>query len=73
PASFAAHFDAEKVQATVSATGATQIRLFTGAAPVKVQLDGRDLNRASTNYVSSDGMISLLVPAGQHELVFALR
>lgn len=73
PASFAAHFDAEKVQAKVSATGATQIRLFTGAAPVKVQLDGRDLTRASTNYVNSDGMISLLVPAGQHELVFALR
>jgi hypothetical protein len=71
--SFAAHFNGEKVQASVSATSATQIRLFIGAAPVKVQLDGRDLNRASTNYVSSDGMISLLVPAGQHELVFALR
>ncbi|MDQ3173956.1 MAG: heparinase II/III-family protein, partial [Acidobacteriota bacterium] len=73
PASFAAHFDVEKVQANVSATGATQIRLFTGVPPAKVQIDGRDLAQASTNYISSEGMISLLVPAGQHELVFALR
>ncbi|CAN5798604.1 hypothetical protein BH20ACI3_BH20ACI3_06610 [soil metagenome] len=72
-ASFAAHFAAEKVQANFSATSATQVRLFTGAAPIKVQLNGRDLNRNSTNYVSSERMISLLVPAGKHELVFTLR
>jgi hypothetical protein len=73
PASFAAHFGAERVQANVSATGATQIRLFTGAAPVKVQLDGRDTPPPAARYNRSDGMISLLVPAGQHELVFELR
>jgi hypothetical protein len=73
PASFAAHFDAEKVQANVSVTNATQIRLFTGVRPVRVQLDGRELQPTETSYSRSEGMVSVRIPAGHHELVFAVR
>ncbi len=73
PASFAAHFDAERVRASVSAIVATQIRLFTGAAPVKVEINGRDLPQGETSYSRSDGMVSIRIPAGQNQIRFALR
>ncbi|MGH9881409.1 MAG: hypothetical protein ACRD6N_08235, partial [Pyrinomonadaceae bacterium] len=73
PASFAVRFDANAVVATVSVTQPTQIRLATGGAPTKVRLDGRELPTTAVRYSSAKQMTQATIPAGQHEVVFALR
>jgi hypothetical protein len=73
PASFAIRYQADAVTVSVSATGDTRVSIGTGAAPVRVRLDGRDLPAGAARYSPSEQTAQVSIPAGHHEITFALR
>ncbi len=69
-ASVAANYNANAVEVAYHAASQAEIQLFVGANPVRVLLDGREVN---ARYDRGDTTISLTVPAGQHQLKIALQ
>lgn len=69
-ASAAANYSANAVEAAYHVANQAKIRLFVGARPLRVLLDGREI---SAGYNSTESTISLTVPAGQHQLKIALK
>jgi hypothetical protein len=70
PASVAASYNAYNLDASFHLATAAKIRLFVGAKPMRVMIDGRETN---ANFNSSEGTITIGVPAGQHGLKIMLR
>ncbi len=73
PASFAARFGVKRVEFSFSVKESTQMRLFTGTAPSRLLLDGKDLSKSEARYIYLEGKVSITVPAGQHDLAIELR
>ena len=69
-ASVAANYNANAVEVAYHAASQAEIQLFVGANPVRVLLDGREVN---ARYDRGGTTISLTVPAGQHQLKIALQ
>ena len=70
PASIAANYTRDSVEAACYAITPTKIQLFVGFSPARVLLDGRD---APMNFNRAASSISLTVPAGQHQLKIELH
>jgi hypothetical protein len=68
--SLAASYEENVIEAVCDAATATTLRLFTGAKPSRVLLDGRE---APVSFNQADATISLTVPAGRRQLKIELR
>ena len=66
----AANFSENVIEAVCDAATPVTLRLFTGAKPSRVLSEGREM---AINYNQAEAMISLLVPAGRHQLKIVLR
>ena len=69
-ASLAARYGENIIEAVCDAAAPTTLQLFTGAKPLRVSLDGREL---ALNFNQTEAMVSLSVPAGRHQLRLELR
>lgn len=69
PISLAADYKADMVDVAASVAEPTKLNLFIGTSPVSVQLDGRELGPESTSYNRANGMVSVTVPARQHQII----
>jgi hypothetical protein len=72
PATFATHYERKEIRAIVSVSQATETRFSTGAVPVKVQIDGRDLLPTAFRYSPAEQTTQTVIPSGRHEIVFSL-
>lgn len=72
PMSVAARFNDAIEVAAHSETG-SKITLFVGQTPVRVWLDGRELDANAFRFNRTDGTISLAIPRGQHNLKISSR
>ncbi len=70
PASVATSYNANNIDVALYAATTTKMQIFVGANPVRVMIDGREVN---ANFNRADGTISINVPAGQHDLKIAVR
>jgi len=70
PVSLAANYDENGVNAAAYAAAAANVRLYVGANPVRVLLDGREV---TPDLKQTDGTISINLPAGQHNLQIVLK
>lgn len=68
PVSVGAAFGSNEVKFAGNAKVATKTTLYVGKTPVRVLLDGKELAVSSFSFNRNDGTISLVIPAGQHEL-----
>lgn len=73
PASLAANLKAGEIEAAIDVEMATTVRLYVGKTPARVFLDGRELTANAFSFNRSDGLISLGVPRGQHDLKIMVR
>jgi Heparinase II/III-like protein len=69
-ASLAASYSENVIEAACGAAAPATLRLFTGAKPSRVLLDGREV---AMSYNQADATISLTVSAGRHQLKIELR
>jgi hypothetical protein len=67
---FAASFSENVIGAACDAASPVTLRLFTGAKPSRALIDGREM---AVSYNQAEAMISLIVPAGRHQLEIVLR
>jgi hypothetical protein len=73
PTSFAMQLKTEAVVATLSLAQGTQVRFATGTPPARVLLDGQELPTNAISFKAAGQTTQISVPAGRHEIVFALR
>jgi hypothetical protein len=73
PASVAVNFNSGEIDAVCNAETATKIALFIGRKPIRVLLDGRELKAYEFKFNLADSTISLISPAGQHDLLITFR
>jgi hypothetical protein len=69
-ASLAANYSENVIEAACDAAAETTLQLFTGAKPSRVWLNGRD---AAINFNRARATVSLIVPAGRHQLKIVLQ
>lgn len=72
PISLAADYRTGKIAVAVSAAMLTRLQLFVGANPGSVQLDNDTLAEEMVRFDRPGGMISVMVPAGQHRITISL-
>ncbi len=70
PLSLAARYTTDAVEASISASSLTNVRLSIGSAWVRALLNGRELSPGAN---SSSDVLSLELPAGEHHLIIRLR
>ncbi len=68
--SLAASYNENVIEAACDAMAQTTLQLFTGARPSRVLLDGREV---AISFNQAEAMVSLIVPAGMHQLKLELR
>ena len=73
PISLAADYGASVVKVATSAPTQTKIQLFIAASPANVLLDGRALATQSWRFDLTGEMLSITVPAGQHQVTIMRR
>jgi len=71
-ANVAVNYNLNEIHTAYNAERAAKIVLFTGKSPACVLLDGKQLDASAFGFNSSEGTISLSLPAGQHEIKIAL-
>ena len=73
PVSVAANFKDEEISVVHNARAATTITLFVGRKPVRVLIDGKEINANALNFNEADKTISLKIPVAQHNLKVMFR
>jgi hypothetical protein len=73
PISLAVDYRTGAIELAEYAAAPTKLRIFLGAPPVSVQLDGHNPAPESVNYSSADGTVTIELPVGQHRLSFIHR
>ncbi len=66
--SIAANFRSNAVEIVGNTEKSTRVILLIGQNPIRVLLDGKELNSNGFSFNRTDGTISLVIPTGQHSL-----
>jgi hypothetical protein len=72
PASVAVSYNNNEIETVCNTQQAAKIVLFAGKNPVRILLDGRELDSKTISFNRTAGTISINIPAGQHEVKIVL-
>jgi hypothetical protein len=73
PASFAANYSADRLDAVINSKTATRIVLYVGTKPVRVSLDDKVVDADSFKFSAAAVTVTFNIPAGQHNIRMALK